>query len=68
LTSGSRLFHENASMRRSLDSRGSPFLYASLGWLGKEYESALARHRMLLLVAFCAAIPLLGRRLGAVRR
>src|SRR5438128_4986536 len=34
LVSGSPLFHENASMRRSLDSRGSPFLYASLGWMG----------------------------------
>lgn len=62
LVSGSRLFHENASMRRSLDSRGSPFLYASLGWMRRDYDRALATHRVLLLTAFCIAIPLLGWR------
>lgn len=60
LVSGSRLYHENASMRRSLDSRGSPFLYASLGWMGTKYDNALRTHRLLLLVAFCVAVPLLG--------
>src|SRR5687768_13752195 len=40
LDSGSRVFHETASNRRRLDSRGSPFLYASFAWISRDFEKA----------------------------
>jgi hypothetical protein len=61
LDSGSRVFHETASYRRRLDSRGSPFLYASFAWLGGDFEKALLLYRALTLAALFAAVVLLGR-------
>jgi hypothetical protein len=64
LDAGSRVFHETATNRRRLDSRGSPFLYASFGWLSttsSDFERALLQYRALILAAFLAGIVLLGR-------
>jgi len=61
LDSGSRVFHETASVRRTLDSRGSPFLYASFAWISRDFEKALTHYRILLLAAYLAGIVLLGR-------
>ncbi len=61
LDSGSQIFHETATYRRRLDSRGSPFLYASFAWLGGDFEKALLLYRALTLAALLAAIVLLGR-------
>ncbi|HEV7241590.1 MAG TPA: hypothetical protein VGQ36_20325 [Thermoanaerobaculia bacterium] len=61
LDSGSRVFHETASVRRTLDSRGSPFLYASFAWISRDFEKALLHYRVLILAAFLAGIVLLGR-------
>lgn len=61
LDSGSRLHHENATNRRSLDSSSSPFLYASFAWISRDYETALRQYRALLIAAYFAGIMLLGR-------
>ena len=61
LDSGSRVFHETATYRRRLDSRGSPFLYASFAWLSADFERALQQYQALVLAAFLGAILLLGR-------
>ena len=67
LDAGSLVFHQTASNRRRLDSRGSPFLYASFAWLSAtshSFEDALLQYRVLILAAFAAAILLLGRYCG----
>jgi len=60
LDSGSRVFHETATTRRRLDSRGSPFLYASFGWVSRDFETALLQFRVLILAALLAGLVLLG--------
>lgn len=65
LDSGSRVFHETASKRRRLDSRGSPFLYASFAWISSDFEKALLHDRILILAALLGGIVLLGRHSGA---
>ncbi len=63
LDSGSRIFHDTATNRRRLDSRGSPFLYASFAWItASDFETSLLRYRVLILAALLAGILLLGRR------
>ena len=64
LDSGSRVFHETATMRRRLDSRGSPFLYASFAWVSSDFETALLQFRVLILAACLAGYLLLGRLCG----
>lgn len=61
LDSGSRVFHETATDRRRLDSRGSPFLYASFAWISSDFERALLHDRILILAALFGGIVLLGR-------
>ncbi len=61
LDAGSRVFHETATYRRRLDSRGSPFLYASFAWLSRDFEKAQATYQALVLAAFLGGILLLGR-------
>lgn len=58
--SGLPLFLADATARRTLDSRGSPFLYASMAWLSNRYDTALLQYRVLLLAAFCAAVVMFG--------
>ena len=64
LDSGSRVFHETATNRRRLDSRGSPFLYASFAWVSGDFETALKQFRALIIAACFAGILLLGRYCG----
>ena len=64
LDSGSRVFHETATNRRRLDSRGSPFLYASFAWVSGDFETALLQFRALILLCCLAGIVLLGRYCG----
>jgi hypothetical protein len=64
LDSGSRVFRETATYRRRLDSRGSPFLYASFAWVSHDFETALLQFRILILAACLAGIVLLGRHCG----
>lgn len=61
LDARSRVYHETATNRRSLDSRGSPFLYASFAWISSDFEKALLQYRALILGTFLAGIVLLGR-------
>jgi hypothetical protein len=61
LDSGSQLFHENASLRRVLDSSSSPFLYASFAWISRDYVKALCQYRILIIVTYFVGIVLLGR-------
>lgn len=61
LGSGQQAFHATATIRRSLDSRGSPFLYASFGWISSSYERALTQSRALLFASLFAGMLLLGR-------
>lgn len=65
LDSGSRVFHETATDRRRLDSRGSPFLYASFAWISGDFERALLQYRILILATLFGGIVLLGRSCGA---
>lgn len=64
LDSNSRIFHETATNRRRLDSRGSPFLYASFAWVSHDFETALKQFRILVIVACLAGLILLGRYCG----
>ncbi len=64
LDSGSRVFHETASKRRRLDSRGSPFLYASFAWISSDFERALLHNRILIVAALFGGVVLLGRYCG----
>jgi hypothetical protein len=64
LDSGSRVFHETATIRRRLDSRGSPFLYASFAWVSSDFETALLQFRVLIIAACIAGMVLLGRYCG----
>jgi hypothetical protein len=64
LDSGSRVFHETATNRRRLDSRGSPFLYASFAWVSRDFETALLQFRVLILFACLGGMILLGRHCG----
>jgi hypothetical protein len=64
LDSGSRVFHETATNRRRLDSRGSPFLYASFAWVSSDFETALLQFRVLIIATCLAGIFLLGRYCG----
>lgn len=65
LDSGSRVFHDTATNRRRLDSRGSPFLYASFAWItAADFETSLLRYRVLILAALFAGMLLLGRSCG----
>ena len=61
LDSGSRLYHDTATNRRRLDSRGSPFLYASFAWIPGDFEPAVTLYRILIVAALLAGILLLGR-------
>jgi hypothetical protein len=64
LDSGSRVFHETATLRRRLDSRGSPFLYASFAWVSRDFTTALMQFRILILASCLAGLILLGRYCG----
>ncbi len=61
LDSGSRAFHETATIRRRLDSRGSPFLYASFAWVSRDFGTALLQFRVLILATCLGGMVLLGR-------
>ena len=65
LDSGSRVFQKTATNRRRLDSRGSPFLYASFAWVSSDFERALLQDRILIVAALLGGIVLLGRHSGA---
>lgn len=60
LNSDSRVFVETATNRRRLDSRGSPFLYASFAWMSGEFETALLQYRIVILASFLGGLILLG--------
>ncbi|HEX6100574.1 MAG TPA: hypothetical protein VF432_29935 [Thermoanaerobaculia bacterium] len=64
LDSRSRVFHETATNRRRLDSRGSPFLYASFAWVSADFETALMQFRVLVIASCLAGMILLGRYCG----
>lgn len=64
IRSGLPLFIADATVRRSLDSRGSPFLYASMAWVSDRYDTALLQYRLVLLAAFCGGVLILGARCG----
>lgn len=64
LDSGSRVFHETATSRRRLDSRGSPFLYASFAWVSDDFETALKQFRVLVIASSLLGLVLLGRYCG----
>ncbi len=64
IRSGLPLFIADATVRRSLDSRGSPFLYASMAWVSDRYDTALLQYRVVLLAAFCGGILILGAYCG----
>jgi glycosyl transferase family 87 len=51
-------------VRRSLDSRGSPFLYASMAWVSDRYDTALVQYRIAILAAFIAGVVILGIHCG----
>ena len=64
LDSGSRVLHETATNRRRLDSRGSPFLYASFAWMSGDFETALLQYRVVILATLLAGLILLGYSCG----
>lgn len=64
LDSGSKVFHDTATIRRRLDSRGSPFLYASFAWVSRDFETALLQFRVLVIASCLAGMILLGRYCG----
>ena len=64
LAHGSPLLKTDAHNRRFLDTTGSPLFYATFAWLPEDYDLALSLHRLSLLVAFAAAMMILGWRAG----
>lgn len=62
--SGSEIWKYDATRRRRLDNVSSPFLYSSLRWVSRDYDRALVQYKVVLLVAFIAAVMLICRRVG----
>lgn len=60
LYSGSDEQLRDATIRRRLDTTATPFLYTTMRWIGADYDRALAQFRLLLVLAFSAAVLLLG--------
>ena len=59
--SGSDLRKYDATRRRRLDNVSSPFLYATMRWVSRDYERALTQYHVLVLCAFIAGVMLLWR-------
>jgi Glycosyltransferase family 87 len=60
-SSTSELFKYDAKRRRRLDNVSSPFLYATLRWVSRNYDRALLQDHALLLIAFIAGVLALCR-------
>jgi hypothetical protein len=59
--SGSELRKYDAGRRRRLDLVSSPFLFATLGWVSRDYERALTQYHAFVLFCFAAGVLLLCR-------
>jgi hypothetical protein len=60
--SGSEIRRYDARRRRFVDSVSSPFLYTTLRWVSRDYETALTQYHVVVLVSFVAGFLLIARR------